>query len=338
MLGPYTGRTEGSGGTRIAVYEPGGAGPDVEDWAAEYGAQVRELLDTVGAVLVRDAVHSSGQLSETARRLGGGLLPYHERSTPRSRVTGDVYTSTEYPASETITQHNENAYARAFPHRLFFACLQPARTGGETPLADVRAVTRRLPSPLLERYRARGLTYSRSYREGVGLGWQETFQTDDRAEVERYCARRGIELAWTDYGLRTRQHGAALVTHPGTGEECWFNQAHLFHVSNLPAGTRQALSEFYPEEQMPRNASYGDGSPIPDEEMDRVRDAFTAATHTFAWRRGDLLAVNNLLVSHGRRPYRGERRTLVAMTGEVTVARRPDGTSVFGGRELTGQD
>lgn len=340
-LGPYTGRLEGSGGTRLAVYEAAGTERQTpehptEDWVAEHGAALTELLDTVGAVLVRDAVHSSEQLSEVARRFGGELLSYTERSTPRSRVGGGVYTSTEYPASETITQHNESAYASVFPHRLFFACRQPALTGGETPLADVRAVIRRLPSDLLARYRRLGVTYSRSYREGVGLTWQETFQTEDRAEVERYCAQRGIDLDWTDYGLRTRQHGAAVVTHPRTGEECWFNQAHLFHVSNLPPGTREALCELFPAGEMPRAASYGDGSPIPDEEMDQVRAAFDACTYAFPWRRGDLLIVNNLLVSHGRRPYTGERRTLVAMSGEVTVAQTPGGTSAFDGQALAG--
>ncbi|MGP4051170.1 TauD/TfdA family dioxygenase [Streptomyces sp. 2A115] len=339
VLGPYTGRIEGSGGTRLIVYEasctkPGTALGRTEDWVVEHGAALTGLLDTVGAVLVRDCVHSPEQLSEVARRFGGELLSYMERSTPRSAVSGGVYTSTEYPASETITQHNESAYASVFPHRLFFACFQSAETGGETPLADVREVTRRLPSDLLDRFRKLGIAYQRSYREGMGLTWQETFQTEDRAEVERYCAERGIDLTWTDHGLRTSQRGPALVTDPGTGEECWFNQAHLFHVSNLPAATREALGELFPEEEMPRNATYGDGSPISDEEMDPVREAFDACTYAFPWQRGDLMVVNNLLQSHGRRPYTGERRTLVAMTGQVTVARRADGAAVFDGPVL----
>ncbi|MET7383400.1 TauD/TfdA family dioxygenase [Streptomyces sp. NPDC005526] len=335
-LGSYTGRIEGSAGTRLVVYEAAGTQPGTErqraeDWVVEHGAALTGLLDTVGAVLVRNCVHSPDQLSEVASNFGGELLSYTERSTPRSAVGAGVYTSTEYPASETITQHNESAYAGVFPHRLFFACFQSAQTGGETPLADVREVTRRLPSDLLDRFRKLGIAYHRSYREGMGLTWQETFQTEDRAEVERYCAQRGIDVTWTDYGLRTSQRGPALVTDPGTGEECWFNQAHLFHVSNLPAATREALGELFPEEEMPRNATYGDGSPISDEEMDRVREAFGSCTYAFEWQRGDLMVVNNLLQSHGRRPYTGKRRTLVAMTGQVTVARRADGAAVFGG-------
>ncbi|MEY9877094.1 alpha-ketoglutarate-dependent taurine dioxygenase [Streptacidiphilus sp. MAP12-33] len=335
-LGPYAGRIDGMGDTRLAVYERDGAdpnlpGPPAAEWVAEHRAVLTNLLETVGTVRVRGALRNAEELAAVARRLAGEPLPYTERSTPRSRVGSGVYTSTEYPASETITQHNENAYASSFPHLLFFACLTPARSGGETPLADVRAVARRLPADLSERYRRLGVVYSRSYREGMGLTWQEAFQTEDRAEVERYCSTRGIETIWTDYGLRTRQHGPALVTHPRTGEECWFNQAHLFHPSNLPPATREALGELFPEEEMPRTACYGDGTAIPDEEMDEVRAAFDACTYAFAWEQGDLLLVNNLLVSHGRRPYTGQRQTLVAMTGQVGTARRPDGVHVFTG-------
>jgi alpha-ketoglutarate-dependent taurine dioxygenase len=33
------------------------------------------------------------------------------------------------------------------------------------------------------------------------------------------------------------------------------------------------------------------------------------------WNTGDLLVIDNVLVGHGRRPFTGSRRVLVAMTG-----------------------
>lgn len=328
-LGECSGRVAGSAHTRVLVYEPGPAGLRTSRWVTEHRAQLVDALDRSGAVLVRRAIDSPGALDEVAACVGGELLDYTERSTPRSRVGGHVYTSTEYPAAQTIVQHNESAYARSYPRWLFFAALETAATGGETRLADSRAMVRQLPRELVDRFREKGVRYSRTYREGMGLTWQEAFQTDDPLQVERYCEEHGIEHAWTADALRTRQYGPALVTHPHTGEESWFNQAHLFHSSNLPREVTEALAELYPAEDMPRAAHFGDGTEIPDEDMDRIRAAYDACSFAFPWERGDLLLVNNLLVSHGRRPYTGNRRTLVAMAEKVSTRRTGPGSYVF---------
>jgi alpha-ketoglutarate-dependent taurine dioxygenase len=69
----------------------------------------------------------------------------------------------------------------------------------------------------------------------------------------------------------------------------------------------------YGEENLPRNAYYGDGSPIEAQVMDHVRGAFARATISFPWQRGDILVLDNMLVAHAREPYEGPRRILAAM-------------------------
>jgi hypothetical protein len=58
---------------------------------------------------------------------------------------------------------------------------------------------------------------------------------------------------------------------------------------------------------------YGDGSPIPDEVAEHITDVYRRCEAAFAWEPGDVLVVDNLLVAHGRRSFRGERAMLVAM-------------------------
>ncbi|MFG3497209.1 TauD/TfdA family dioxygenase [Streptomyces sp. NPDC047928] len=319
-LGGFTGRLDGTDHTKVVVYEAADAAAtritDFAQWAEDHRDALMESLDTHGALLVRGVVDNAALLNEVAGRIGGELLTYTERSTPRSQVDGNVYTSTEYPANQTIVQHNESAYSRNYPRLLFFASVIAAETGGETPLADSRSVLDRLPADLVARFRDKGVLYTRCYREGMGLTWQESYQTEDRADVERYCDANGIEYTWTDDdGLRTRHRRPAVVTDPVSGRESWFNQAHLFHSSSLPPAARAALTEMFDEEDMPRGAYFGDGTPITDEEMKQINDAFEECVHAFPWVRGDFLVVKNILVSHGRRPYTGERQTLVAMAG-----------------------
>jgi len=96
----------------------------------------------------------------------------------------------------------------------------------------------------------------------------------------------------------------------------WFNQAHLFHITNLEEDVRDALRETFGEDGLPRQARYGDGAPIGAEELEEVRRAYSELAVDVEWQTGDVLVLNNMLVAHGRRPYSGPRRILAAM-GEV---------------------
>ena len=129
--------------------------------------------------------------------------------------------------------------------------------------------------------------YVRNYGEGVDLPWREAFQTDDRGVVEEYCRQAGATVEWRDKDrLRTRSVRQVMVEHPRTGDKVWFNHAHMFHVSNLqPAVRASLLPEFAPDE-LPRNAFYGDGTPIEDAVLEHIRQVYQDTAVAFPWRRG----------------------------------------------------
>jgi alpha-ketoglutarate-dependent taurine dioxygenase len=293
---------------------------------ASWVEENRELLDahlrTHGAILFRGFdVRTQRDFEEFTDRVSPARLSYVYRSTPRTSVGANVYTATEYPPPEVIPLHCENAYQRDWPMRLMFYCAQPALKGGATTLASIRRVVQRLGPELLQRFSERGVMYVRNYGSGVDLSWEIVFQTKERSEVERFCREQGIDFEWKpDGGLRTRQVCQGVAVHPHTGETLWFNQAHLFHVSSLGASARQSLQELFREEELPRNARFGDGSPIPEEVLEQVREAFRAECIEYPWQRGDVLWVDNMLVAHGRSPYSGPRRVLVAMSEPYSVA------------------
>lgn len=298
--------------------------PDVRlaEWLGARRDAVHDLLHAQGAVLFRGfPLRRASALEQVMQASSGAEAEsYDYRSTPRSRVEGRVYTSTDYPADQTIPQHSEQAYSRAFPRALGFLCLAPSRVGGATPIADNRRVLGRIPKPVRDRFERHGVLYVRNYGGPLDLGWREVFQVDERAAVEAYCAAEGIDVAWgADDRLRTRQVCQAVFAHPVTGEAVWFNQAHLFHVSALGAADRETLlATCGGEQQLPRQAYYGNGDPIPDAELEVVRAAIAAETVRFDWQAGDLLLVDNLLASHGREPFDGERRVVVCMTGAAS--------------------
>ncbi|MFE7456997.1 TauD/TfdA family dioxygenase [Kitasatospora albolonga] len=305
---------ENSGTTLPTVSAPS-TGRDRREWLLTHRDQLRRLVLRHGAVrLSGGTLTDPVDLAETAALLGGGALEYTERSTPRSRVEGTVYTSTEYPADQRIPQHNESSYSSRWPDHLFFLAAVPSRTGGQTPVADSRSVLAELPRDLVDRFAEHGVRYTRAYHDGVGLSWQEAFQTEDRTAVEEYCRTNAISWEWDGDLLRTHQVRPALADHPVTGETVWFNQAHLFHVGSLPAETAETLLSFFPEEDLPRNAYLGDGSPIGADDLATIHAAFERTSVGPVWETGDMLMVDNILASHGRAPYEGDRKIMVTMT------------------------
>lgn len=312
----------GEGWTPL-VFEPGVDGVSLVEWAQEERERLERLLLEHGAILFRGfGIRSLDAFREVMGATSDdALLEYRYRSTPRSQIEGRVYSSTEYPAARSIPMHNEMSYARSWPSRIWFYCDTAAEEGGETPLADSRRVYRRLDADLRERFEGRGVMYVRNYGEGMDLSWTDVFQTDEREEVERFCRDQGIEVAWKEGGrLRTRQVCQAVIDHPVTGEPVWFNQAHLFHVSALEESVRRMLLDSFAPDELPRNAFFGDGSPIPEEDLEHIRTVYAEESVAFPWREGDVLMVDNVLTAHGRRPFGGERLILVGMAGEQTAA------------------
>lgn len=295
------------------------AAVDLAGWAAVEAARVDGWLAEHGAVLFRGFGVGLADVAGVAQALAGDALPYLERSTPRTELAPGVYTSTDYPADQPIPLHNENAYQRQFPARLVFCCLTPPGTGGATPLADCRRVLARIPPATTAAFAARAVRYVRNYPRGLGLSWQEVFQTDSRTQVEDYCRANGITATWrADGSLRTEQTRPALAVHPVTGEAVWFNHAAFFHVSRLAPQVRAGLLEQHGEAGLPTNTYYGDGGTIEPAALDGLRAAYAAETVSQPWQRGDVLLVDNLLVAHGREPFTGPRQVVVSMAGALS--------------------
>jgi hypothetical protein len=284
-------------------------------WAEEYQEDVRSLLAAQGALLIRGLrVLGSTEFSRILTTLfASELLDYRYRSTPRTKLRGNVYTATEYPACQVIQQHNENSYSRTWPNRLGFLCLLPAETGGETPIGDSRIVYDMLPESIRSRFEEKGVLYVRNYST-IDLPWPVVFQTEDKSAVEAFCEANELKYEWLDDNrLRTSQVNPATAVHPRTGEKIWFNQAHLFHVSSLGKELAETLLDSLGEENLPRNSYYGDGSRIEPEVLDVIRRTYEQTKVKFTWQKNDLLLLDNTLFTHGREPYTGTRKVLVGM-------------------------
>lgn len=302
------------------VFQAEYPGIDLKTWISENTDFIKKELQTYGAVLFRNFSNSSiGDFDRVVRAWNAELMDYDFGSTPRSNLQSGIYTSTEYPPDQEIVMHNEMAYSKRYPSYLWFYCHLAAEEGGCTPLADSREVYKLLGEEITRQFETRKVLYCRNYQKGIDVPWTQVFRTTDKNEVAKYCEQYDIEYEWvTEDHLRTKELCEGVIVHPETGEKVWFNQAHLFHISNLSEDLAGQLA-LMPEEDLPRNAFWGDGSPIDPSYLYKIREIFIQAKVRFDWQSGDMLLIDNLLASHGRDSYKGNRKVLVAMQGPLTA-------------------
>jgi hypothetical protein len=229
------------------------------------------------------------------------------------------------------------------PRRVFFACLEPPAEGsGETPLCDFRKVWRDLDPAVRKRFEEGGLRHVRNYA-GPGAGdsgdptqlkpWPDMFGTRDRAAVEATCRREGFEPLWLEGdGLRLVSTQPVTRDHPVSGETVWHNHVTIFHVGTAlqeyeriaalrPSERHRGLLAMaralderlraVPPDERGMHSTYRDGSEIPDGDLAHVRDVVWRHMVIEPWRRGDVVAIDNHSMSHGRLPYEGARHIAV---------------------------
>jgi alpha-ketoglutarate-dependent taurine dioxygenase len=299
---------------------------DPAGWAVANRRTIEEHLGRAGAMLIRGTgISSAAEFREICTAICPQLRNYVGGDSPRTGIAEQVYTSTEYPAHLEVFLHNELSYAGWSPDRLFFGCLLPAESGGETQIADGREIYRRLDPTIRDRFESRGVTYLQHLWDagdasGIGKSWQETFETRDRVQVETYLRESGMEFEWTDLGLRTSATHPAVLEHRVTGEKCWHNQADQWHremagvkVSFGGADDARVDPRTSGVETLGNHVTYGDGTEIDPTDLRHVRTVSQSCETLFPWRAGDVLALDNVSTMHGRKPFTGHRRVIVAM-------------------------
>ena len=315
-------------------------------WLADQADHVREQLTQHGAILFRGFdVTDAGDFERIARAIDDGLKNQYLGLSPRDAVTDYVFTASEIPSLFPIPEHNEMSFVANPPRSVFFWCqTEPAAGSGETPLVDMRQVYKDLDPEVRERFEKRGIRVVRNYRApGKKRPWDVTqlkpwvdmFRTTDRAVVEDKCASENFTPVWgEDDSLKLLSSQPAAKAHPKTGEMVWFNHAAVLHTS-IGDGELRRIFRLRPSvksfvawmggkgytaaqrrlrkpDDLPMHCTYGDGTTIPDSDMEAVRDAIWKNLVITPWKNGDVLAIDNDSTAHGRLPFYGPRKIAVA--------------------------
>lgn len=314
----------------------------LRDYVAAEGGRLRSEMLASGGILLRGFELTSPE--DFAEIIGAlGFHPEADNpldTSPRHKVAASVYTSTDTPDPYPILAHNENCFLNERPKMISFFCLVEPPRYGETPLFDSRAAARTLDPAVREKLERKKVCYRRrlprkrpSWGPIFNRTWTEAFGTDDKDEIEKMVASRGMTCRWhpNDHLLYTENVVDPLPKHPDTGDRCLNIQA--FHRTSvlgdlkevrprqnplLNASLKLGVSLLYAFDAIPVQLLYGDLSPIPPAEMAEMRRAIWDHSVLFAWKKGDLLVLDNILTAHGRMNVVKPRKILTSF-GDLVV-------------------
>ncbi|MCB4434889.1 TauD/TfdA family dioxygenase [Alteromonas sp. McT4-15] len=288
----------------------------VADTVAFVNANQTELegkLAKAGALLFRGfPIDSAEAFDVFSAGFGYPNFTYQESLSNAVRInfTERVFTANEAPKDVEIFLHHEMAQTPISPSKLFFFCQSAAEQGGATPLCRsdklFEALKAENPS-LASDFKEKGLKYTTTMpaandaNSGQGRSWKSTLSVETLEEAEAKLQELGYSWQWLEDGsLRAVTPVLPAVIELDDGAEVFYNQLIAAYMGWK--GVRENPSSAI---------TFGDGSAIPKDGLERVSELAEDFTFDLEWQDGDVAIVDNYRAMHGRRPYSGERKRVV---------------------------
>lgn len=286
---------------------------------ADYLASQRDDVDAQlaqsGAILFRGfAVPAVDDFDAAVESYGAENFPYEVSlsNAVRINLTPRVFTANEAPPETSIFLHHEMAQTPIYPSKLFFYCNIAAEEGGATPLCRSDILLNNLAEAepqLVKAFADKGVRYTNVMPaaddpgSGQGRSWQSTLNAKNKAAAEKRLDALGYDWEWQNDGtLRVTSPRLDAVRTLPDGRKVFFNQ--LIAAYRGWADKRNDPS---------KSICFGDGSPIEAENMARAIQLADKLSYDLQWQDGDVALVDNFLVMHGRRPFKGTRKVLASL-------------------------
>jgi alpha-ketoglutarate-dependent taurine dioxygenase len=286
---------------------------DCARWIKDNIGELEQQLRQSGAILFRGfPIDSAESFDEFSNAFGYPNFTYKESLSNAVRInfTERVFTANEAPKEVEIFLHHEMAQTPISPSKLFFFCKSAADEGGATPLcrSDMLFADLAQEMPTLAAdFVKKGLKYTThmpaqdDHDSGQGRSWCSTLSVETTEQAEQKLAELGYSWTWADDGsLRATTPVLPAVIDLGDNKQVFYNQ--LIAAFMGWKGVRENPSSAI---------TFGDGTAIPVEGLERAVELSKKYTFDLPWQDGDVALVDNYMAMHGRKPYSGERKRQV---------------------------
>lgn len=282
------------------------------EWIKANLSAIEKELSTSGAVLFRGFPLDSAETFDAfSAAFGYDSFTYKESLSNAVRInfTERVFTANEAPKEVEIFLHHEMAQTPISPDKLFFFCKSAADQGGATPICRSDQLFKALEAEnpeLAKSFEDKGLIYTThmpsadDVNSGQGRSWASTLSVKTKEQAEAKLTELGYTWEWqTDNSLKAITPILPAVLDLG-GMKVFYNQLVAAYMGWK--GVRENPSSAL---------TFGDGSDIPKEGLERIAELSKDFTFDLQWQDGDVALLDNKIAMHGRRPYSGERKRQV---------------------------
>ena len=250
---------------------------------------VRECFKEAGLVLFRGfpggaepfKVFSNLFIRRYLRDLGG---------SKSIDAKGD-YVQNVLPAGNAQDLHCESARGPNPPDLLWFHCIRPARTGGETTFADGIEIWNQLSLPTRNLFASKRVNFVELL---PGSQWRVGLRLFFFAELDH------LNLAGTTF--RFLQDGTLRM-------EFVTSAVRRTRWTNAESFTNSLTGPY------PGVTRFEDGTEVPLTVMGEIHSVHARVIDQVAWEAGDLLMVDNSRFMHGRRAFTDTQREHLTLMG-----------------------
>jgi alpha-ketoglutarate-dependent taurine dioxygenase len=229
-------------------------------------------------------------------RGGGSLRSVINKDGDKTILSVSYAYNVESQRTFGLALHADRSYTKSQPPVMWFYCVNPAGDEGETLVADGVRVCEALSKSTRKLFKEKRIKYIRHYKDGE---WQLWAQTDKLQDVERYCRDNSLQYSFNpDKSVSTEYVCSAVVKPRWTDRDAFVNSILLV---------------LWQEEDLKRNMSIvrmEDGSKIPQEAIDEVREVSGRVTREVKWNPADIVMIDNTRMMHGRRAFTDPKREI----------------------------
>lgn len=210
----------------------------------------------------------------------------------RPTLTDDGSTYEAVKGNDLVPPHGELYSLPSPPDYLFFYCYQRASTGGQTTIYDGKQINHFLNKDAFDQFKDNSIVYTHKWSP---FQWVPFFKTKEIGIVKQKLEEtNGVSILRAVEDLVEFSFETSAFSDTGDG-------AFVNGIVNILSRKHQGIN----------HVTWKNGREIDDLIVNQINAATERCELSVNWKAGEILAIDNHRVMHGRKAFTGERKLAV---------------------------